>query len=254
MSNNKVPKKVKPVRAGAGVKNPRQTSSVVTYVLAGLAIVVVIAVVAIGIVANHKDKTTKSLPEDQLKQTTLYTAVKPGANPKATLDLYEDFQCPACQQFEKQFGAQIVQAINDGTLSVRYHMVNFLDKSGKYSSRAAGAAKAVAAENNVDLYLNFHTKLYDQQPPETDANGLSNEQLAQIAASVGASPATQQAIATQSLDSGNVADASSLADASLKQMSDLLGASNVSTPSAVYQGKVYTKYQTDPNWLSELTK
>ncbi|WP_162140727.1 DsbA family protein [Jongsikchunia kroppenstedtii] len=252
MSNNKVPKKVKPVRAGA--KNPRQTSSVVTYVLAGLAIVVVIAVIAIGIVASDKDKSGKSLPQDQLAQTTLYTAVKPGATPAATLDLFEDFQCPACQSFEKQYGEQIVQAINDGKLSVRYHMVNFLDRSGKYSSRAAGAAKAVAAENNLDLYLNFHTKLYDQQPPETNADGLSNEQLAQIAASVGASPATQQTIATQQLDSGNVADAMTLASNSLKQMSDLLGASNVSTPSVVYQGKVYTKYQSDPNWLSELTK
>lgn len=253
MSNNKVPKKVKPVRAGAA-KNPRQTSSMVTYVLAGLAIVVVIAVVAIGIVANHKDNKAKSLPEDQLKQTTLYTAVKPGATPKATIDLFEDFQCPACQSFEKQYGAQITQAINDGTLGVRYHMVNFLDKSGKYSSRAAGAAKAVAAENNLDLYLAFHTKLYDEQPPETNADGLSNEQLAQIAASVGASPATQQAIATQSLDSGNVADAMTLASNSLKQMSDLLGASNVSTPSVVYQGKEYTDYRNNPNWLSELTK
>lgn len=247
MSNNKVPKKVKPVRAG--VKNPRQTSSTVTYLLAGLAIVVVIVVIVVGIVANKKDGKTGAVPDDQLASSALFTAVKPGADPKVTLDLFEDFQCPVCKQFEAAYGAQITQAINDGKLRARFHMLTFLNRnsgSGDYSSRAAGAAKSVGNENNTPLFLAFHSKMYDVQPEEGKADP-DNAQIAQFAGQVGASPATQQQITV----GADIKAADALADTSMNQLQTISGG-NVGTPSLVHDGKML-EWQ-DPNWLTNLLK
>ena len=45
---------------------------------------------------------------------------------KVTIDLYEDFLCPACGSFKKAYGDQIKQEIESGNLRVRYHALPFL--------------------------------------------------------------------------------------------------------------------------------
>jgi len=68
----------------------------------------------------------------------------PVGNPGApvTLDVYEDFQCPVCQQFEKTTGPTIDELVRAGTVRVVYHPVAFLNRfsSTEYSSRASAAA------------------------------------------------------------------------------------------------------------------
>jgi len=56
------------------------------------------------------------------------------------IELYSDFSCPYCRQFKTEYGDQLIQLAGDPNFSVRYHVVNFLDRSGDGSGWSTLAA------------------------------------------------------------------------------------------------------------------
>ncbi|WP_104091831.1 thioredoxin domain-containing protein [Arthrobacter sp. GMC3] len=101
--------------------------------------------------------------------------------------IYLDFMCPACQGFEQQYGDQLTKWQNDGTITLEYRPLNFLDRfsSGtNYSSRAAAAAACVA-DTAPDKYKAFFDSLFAGQPKE-NSKGLDNATLVKMAADAGA--------------------------------------------------------------------
>lgn len=111
------------------------------------------------------------------------TAFAVGTGP-VTIDLYEDFMCPICKNFEVQSGDTIDQLVADKKVTVRYHMVAILDDSSngtKYSTRASAAAAAAAQDGKFDQY---HDTLYDNQPAE-NSDGLTDAKLIELGKSIG---------------------------------------------------------------------
>lgn len=106
------------------------------------------------------------------------------ADAKVTIDVYEDFLCPICKDFEAQSGSTIVELYKGGTAKVRYHTVAFLNRfsTTKYSTRSANAAACTADSKVFPL---FHDQLFAGQPPEGSA-GLNDNQLIELARGVGA--------------------------------------------------------------------
>jgi protein-disulfide isomerase len=120
---------------------------------------------------------------------------KPAA--KVTVTAYEDFQCPACKQFEDTDGAMLRSYADQGKIKLVYRPVAILDRASttNYSTRAGSAAAAVL---NVapDKYPAFHDALFKEQPAEGSA-GLTDAQLVDVAVQVGVpKAAVQQAITT----------------------------------------------------------
>lgn len=76
------------------------------------------------------------------------------------LDIYEDFQCPVCAQFEKLQGDYIESLITAKKATVVYHTLSFL---GPESVNAANAAACSADEGK---FLQYHRALYANQPQE----------------------------------------------------------------------------------------
>lgn len=120
------------------------------------------------------------------------------------IDKYEEPLCPPCGTFAASFGIPIARAVEDGTLTVRYHVAAFLDgksASGDYSTRAYAAMLAVAtlAGDQPGLFMAFHSMLYDKfvQPQENGATDLSDAELAQLARQAGAPDAVLQAITAE---------------------------------------------------------
>ncbi|SDX93171.1 Protein-disulfide isomerase [Micromonospora pattaloongensis] len=99
------------------------------------------------------------------------------------LDLYEDFICPACRQFEQQGGATVDQLIAANKVTLIYHPVAYLDRfsSTRYSTRSS-AASACAAEGGK--YREYARALFERQPPEGGA-GLSDDELISIGSGIG---------------------------------------------------------------------
>jgi protein-disulfide isomerase len=107
---------------------------------------------------------------------------KPGA--AKTIDLYADFLCPYCGQLQKDYGPKMEQAINNGQLTVRYHMVTLLnDRSDPpgYSLESANAALAAA---DAQKFTAFHDALFKNQPEEGQ-RGYDKAQLIKLGQDVG---------------------------------------------------------------------
>lgn len=101
--------------------------------------------------------------------------------------IYLDFMCPACNNFEKQYSEQLTTWQNDGTITLEYRPLNFLDRfsSGtNYSSRAA-AATACVADTSPEKYKAFFDSLFTNQPAE-NSKGLDNATLKKLATEAGA--------------------------------------------------------------------
>lgn len=112
------------------------------------------------------------------------------------IDLYVDPLCPYSGKMVRAQGAEIGRRIEDGSLRVNLRFVNFLEKysaSGTYDFRAIGSAFVVAGQSgSSSVVWAFVEKIFsaENQPHEGGSSDLSNDQLAELAASAGApSPA-----------------------------------------------------------------
>jgi protein-disulfide isomerase len=156
----------------------------------GLSAVVVIFAVALVlyIVMSHEKKAAPG-QDKAIRVTSSKLITKPGtSDPKAVLSLYEDFLCPACANFEKNFGSTVNNLIDSGAVAADYHMVAILDRpqTQNYSSRAANAAYCVADES-IEAFRRFHAELYSPQiQPQEDASTFpDNNQLIEWARQAG---------------------------------------------------------------------
>ena len=107
-----------------------------------------------------------------------------------TVDVYEDFQCPACKQQEQLLGPTLKQLAETGQIKLVYHMKNFLDKNpgmtglGQTSSTAAANAAACAAD--AGKFMAYHDAVYAVQPA-TEGDGYPEAALNQAATTAGIS-------------------------------------------------------------------
>jgi len=76
------------------------------------------------------------------------------------IEIYEDFQCPACARFESIAGGYIEELITTKKAKVAFHTLSFL---GGESQIAANAAACSADEGK---FLQLHKTLFANQPSE----------------------------------------------------------------------------------------
>lgn len=157
---------------------------------AGLVVAGVVLVVAVTIVvqtARTSVDADSAVPANIAAGTAGAFAVGQPDAP-VVVDLYEDFQCPACRQFEEATGDTVDDLVDDGSIQVRYHPIAILDRfsTDDYSTRSANAAAVVADEAGPAAFGEFHRLLYDQQPAE-GGPGLTDDELVSTAAAAGAS-------------------------------------------------------------------
>ncbi|MFD3703581.1 DsbA family protein [Nocardia sp. NPDC058658] len=168
----------------------------------GVAAVLVALVAAIGIGLavkksdSDKESTTTSaaqLPATGGAVTPTGSVVIGNPDAKVKVRVVADLQCPACKKFETANGRALAEAAANGTASVEYQIISFLDKAStnQYSSRAANASFCVA-KSDTTKYQAWLQAMFDQQPAEGGA-GTSNEGLIKVATDVGY---TDPAVAT----------------------------------------------------------
>lgn len=102
------------------------------------------------------------------------------------VDVYQDFMCPYCGQFEQVNGPVLAGLVEEGVVRLEIHPIAFLDQLSqgtKFSTRAANAF-VTAAQASPEDALDFNAALYANQPAE-NTPGLTDEQIGQIALTVG---------------------------------------------------------------------
>lgn len=155
----------------------------------GIAAVLVVAVVGItvAVLAGRDSGSDGASSAVAPAGVTDSGGIRLGAaGATVTVQIFEDYQCPYCQQFEAAAGEQLADYAAGTDVAVEYVAVNFLDgqSTDEYSSRAANAAMCVY-EQDPDAWPEFHRALYEQQPAEGGA-GLPDSTLAAVAQEAGA--------------------------------------------------------------------
>jgi protein-disulfide isomerase len=158
--------------------------------IGGTALIVVFAVALVFyIVTSHHKKGGAAGAGDTVRVTSSKLVTQPGtSNPKAVVAFYEDFLCPACGHFERNFGPTVSKLIDIGAVEADYSMVSILDspRNKDYSSRAGAAALCVADES-LEAFRRFHAALFSTniQPSEVGGSYPDNAKLIELAREVG---------------------------------------------------------------------
>jgi protein-disulfide isomerase len=183
-------------------KKERRTRFILqgSIIVALIAIVAIVAVVLVNSI-GPSGPGPKNMASDgiQLTQGAIATetkALKAGEDPipntrdeaAGTLDIqmYVDYLCPICGQFEATNGDYITSLLDNGKTTVEIHPIAILDRlaqGSKYSTRATNAAACVANYSPNQFY-DFHNLLFANQPKE-NTTGLSDDQLIDLTTQAG---------------------------------------------------------------------
>ena len=226
------------------------------------AVVVVAALVIGGVIWTISDRNqtegqtidagkTSALAGDvtQKRDGVVVTVGKTGA--KASIDVYADFLCPICGEFEKQYKSQVEQAINDGKLQVRYHMVPLLNQRSSPPGYSLDSANAALAAADAGKFLQFHDALFANQPQE-GKRGFDKAQLIELGKNIGITdPGFAQTVNAGTYDQQlNTAFQQIENDPKLAQ--DFGGGqTGFGTPTVTANGSIVS-WQ-DPGWLAKVT-
>ena len=112
-----------------------------------------------------------------------------------TLEIWEDFQCPACKQVEQASGAQVKALADEGLVKLMFRPATFLDLALAADNEANGnpnsSARATSAWGcavDAGLTGEYHAGVFDIQPAD-EGVGFSDQQLIDLGATVGVAEA-----------------------------------------------------------------
>jgi protein-disulfide isomerase len=148
-----------------------------TITVAAIVAVVLLVAGGIGIaVYNAQSKPAANAAVPRGGDAAGIVVGRPDA--KVTVDVYLDFLCPGCRQFEDTTGPTLDRFVAAGTVKIYYHPVAFLDRLSagtRYSTRSAAAAACAADAGVFPQYLRV---LYAHQPTEGSPGHTDDELIA----------------------------------------------------------------------------
>ncbi|AFU04712.1 DsbA family protein [Nocardia brasiliensis] len=236
---------------------PRPMSSKTTYALGAVALALIAVIVVAAINWGHDEASVRNDGYGPVRDASVRAQLEPDGSillgrvdAKKTIDIFEDPLCPGCGNLERIYGQEIAQKIDEGTLAVRYRLVNFLDarsRSKDYSSRAVAANQCVAEGGSGPVYSKFHMELFTTKRPSEGGADLSNDELAALARVSGAPESQLQCIAT----GARVDEAKVTATAATAALGEALDGT-AATP-AVFDGKTKIDVSNE-DWVDVLTR
>lgn len=221
-------------------------------VIAGVAIVVLLAlVVGCGLWLQNRNKAgAPSVAIPVAAAGTEYRVAAQGdtivtGSPQApvTIDVYEDFMCPICGQFEKLYHQRFAQAAADGKAKVVYHPVAILDDYSVPAGYSTRAASATFCATQAGIFPRFHGSLFAAQPPE-NGHGWTSAQLQQLGRSLGAGDSFARCV--QAGPQPRVATSTETAS---HYISGMRSDHRFGTPSVVVSGALIGDPIGDAGWL-----
>ena len=168
-------------------------------------VVAVIALVAYFITASVPEEVSgpRNMQSDGIKIAQNFEAVRtpalePGATPVvseanaegiAAIDVFVDYSCPHCGDFEEVYSEQFRAWLEQGTVTVEYHPLSFLDPQTagqRYSTRAANVAACVA-DIEPDSFFEVNEALLLNQPARSGKVSYSDADLVGFVEAAGVS-------------------------------------------------------------------
>ena len=156
------------------------------------AIVVVVVLIAGGVTGAIYLTQRKAEASQSYALPAGATRDKPGlpvSHGGVRVDVYLDYMCPHCKEFEALAAAPLNNFVESKTITLTYHPLDYLNRfsSGtKYSTRAAAAAGCAADAKKLP---EFTTEIFNKQPKE-NSRGLTDKQIIAIGHDAGITGST----------------------------------------------------------------
>ena len=172
--------------AAAAVEQKRQRK---IRIVGGAVVVLMMgALISIPMLANTEDEIDPNAARP-LGVTSDTYGVKvgpawdaPDAEKIPILQIWEDFQCPACAKFEAASGVTLQRLIDAGKVRVEYRPTIFLDKNLKAQNTAAGNPKSSQRATlgfgcavDAGAEVKYHAQVFANQPQE--GAGFTNDEI-----------------------------------------------------------------------------
>lgn len=148
-------------------------------IVGGLAVlVVVVGIIAIGITQRGGNKASTDTPS---ADSPLPTGISAGngygfqVSNAANVVIFEDFQCPACANFEQTYGPAIQELAAAGDIALTYRIMTFLDNNLQ-TDHSSRAASAFGCSIDAGVGEAYHNTIYANQP-QSEGAGWTDEQL-----------------------------------------------------------------------------
>jgi protein-disulfide isomerase len=145
-----------------------------------LVIIMVSIIVIVGVVfsiISNRSNSTAQVPAAVSEAEGYGIVLNPSATPK--IDVYIDYQCPACRAFEIINGGYLNEVIAQNKAKVVYHPMTFI---GPESILAANAAACAADESK---FVDMNLALFQNQPTGENSGVWQSEVLVALGKSVG---------------------------------------------------------------------
>jgi protein-disulfide isomerase len=242
------------------VSSARRSNSDRTKIIVGIVVVVLIAGAVIGgvLYSNAQKNKTEGQVIRPVASSADYPVRRDGAvviagkdDAKITIDIYEDFLCPFCRQFEENYGPTIDQKLTDGTIKVRYHLVTILNDASDPPGYSLDAANAGLCAADAGRFPGFYKSLFTSQPSE-GARGYDKNQLTRLGTDLGittpdfasciSSSKYNPTLETATTTAANTPHLQKAADGTQK---------GFGTPTVAAGDRIMDLR--DPNWLTNLT-
>jgi protein-disulfide isomerase len=179
--------------ANAGERKRERTVRIVGGITV---VVVVLGIIGVAVIAKNSQNTDVSALPSANPAAALPKGVLPTDDPHKygvpygtgtaaapVLEIWEDFQCPACDAVEKANGAGIESLADSGKIRLVWRPTTFLDGNlGNDSSARATAAWGCAIDAGKGK--EYHNTIFANQP-EKEGAGYTDEQLIAFAGDAG---------------------------------------------------------------------
>jgi protein-disulfide isomerase len=159
---------------------------------AGAGALVLAAAAAVGIIASRHDGHAPIPPAPfgyqgpyapvTFNADNTVTMARPGVS-APVLNVYEDFQCPACRTFEGSDGAVIQQLAEQGKVKVVYYVYTLYPSQPQLANSVRAWAAARCAPPS--RWVKYHNELYANQPAQTASAGFPVVQLIRLGKDAG---------------------------------------------------------------------
>ena len=185
-----------------------------TSILIGLGLLVLIGLIIGAVVYNNSQTPAPTasitlpapdpaaaLPKSVLPSTDATAYGVPYGTASAnvsTVQVWEDFQCPFCAQFEATQAPALQKLAADGKVFLVYRPTIFLDSRYPQSNQSsARATRAWGCAIDGGVGEKYHTTVFaNQPPPEKEGTGYTDAQLLQFGKDAGLEGATYDTFAS----------------------------------------------------------
>ena len=175
--------------ARTAAPRPAWRSPMVLLTVGAVAVGLVVILIASGVLGGKNGGSTGDLlipirpTPPELVDPTNSRAVGPADAP-VTVEVWSDFQCPACGLFARQVEPDLIEEyVRAGTVQLVYRDMAFIDGNDP-KGESHQAAAAARCSGDQGKFWQYHDYLMENQDGE-NKGAFSRERLDQIATAVG---------------------------------------------------------------------